>query len=176
MFTKLLSEAVKELKGEKIENTNDVLVKIAIDAYIPEEYIATSEERMVAYKRISALEDDESVMKLKRELIDVYGNIPNEVLSLMEVSLVRKLAQKLNAVEIISFGAEIDIIFDKKESITDNEFIVDSVYKLRFDCTIDFSNKPMIKFSKEKTCRENFEIVKKFLIETLKLKNKSKKN
>ena len=34
---------------------DDVLVKIAIDAYIPEDYIATSEERMVAYKRISSI-------------------------------------------------------------------------------------------------------------------------
>ncbi len=172
MFTKLLAEAVKELKGEKIENTNDVLVKIAIDAFIPEEYIATSEERMVAYKRISALDDEASVEKLKLDFVNSFGNIPKEVLSLIDVALVRKLAQKLSAVEIISFGSEIDIIFDKKESITTSEVILDAVYKFRLDCSIEITDRPMIKFYKEKTCRENFEQMKKFLLETRKIQEK----
>ena len=172
MFTKLLAEAVKELKGEKIENTNDVLVKIAIDAFIPEEYIATSEERMIAYKRISALEDEASVEKLKCELTNSFGQIPKEVQSLIDVALVRKLAQKLSAVEIISFGSEIDIIFDKKESITTSEVILDAVYKFRLSCAIEIMDKPMIKFYQEKTCRENFEVMKRFLLETRKIQEK----
>lgn len=168
MFTKLLNEAVKELKGEKIENTNDVLVKIALDAYIPDEYIATSEERMIAYKRISALESIESVEKLKAELLSSYGTIPPQVLSLIDIALVRKLAQKLCATEIVSLGAEIDIIFDKKESIISSEIVTESIYKFRMNCSIDVSSKPMIKFNKERTCRENFEIMKKFLLTTKK--------
>lgn len=172
MFTKLLAEAVKELKGEKIENSNDCAVKIAIDAYIPDEYIATSEERMVAYKRISALVSVEEVQKIKKELVDSYGKIPSEVESLIDIAFVRKLCQKLGAVEIISFGNEIDIIFDKKEKITESEIIAEAVYKFRLNCAIDIINKPMIKFSKEKTCRENFEVMKKFLILTLNLCDK----
>lgn len=176
MFTKLLAQAVKELRGEKIENTNDVLVKIAIDAFIPEEYIATSEERMIAYKRISALEDMQGVESLKLELLNNYGKIPNEVLSLIDVALVRKLAQKLEAVEIISYGAEIDIIFDKKESIIESEVIAEAVYKFRMNCAIDVSDKPMIKFNKERLCRENFEQMKKFLLETRKIQEKTDEN
>ena len=172
MFTKLLNEAIKELKGEKIENSNDVMVKIAIDAFIPDEYIATSEERMIAYKRISALESVESVEKLKSELTSTYGKIPPEVLSLIDVALVRKLAQKLNAIEIVSFGNEIDIIFDKKESIIASEIVTDAIYKFRMNCSIDVTNKPMIKFNKEKTCRENFEVMKKFLLVTKKSREK----
>ena len=176
MFTKLLAEAVKELKGEKIENTNDVMVKIAIDAYIPEEYIATSEERMIAYKRISALESLQSVENLKMELFNAYGKIPNEVLSLIDVALCRKLAQKLNAIEIISFGEEIDIIFDKKESIIESEIVAEAVYRFRMNCAIDVTNRPMIKFNKERICRENFNEMKRFLLETRKIQDKREKN
>ena len=172
MFNKLLAEAVKELKGEKIENTNDVLVKIAIDAYIPDEYIATSEERMIAYKRISGLSSFEETEKLKAELEETYGKIPNEVLSLIDVSLVRKLAQKLCATEIISYGAEIDIIFDKKESITSSEVLAEAIYKFRMNCAIDTITKPMIKFNKERTCRENFDVMKEFLLLTKKISEK----
>lgn len=176
MFTKLLAEAVKELKGEKIENTNDCMIKIAIDAYIPEEYIATSEERMVAYKRISALDSLENLDKLKQELEQLYGDLPPAVQSLMDVAFVRKLAQKLSAVEIISFGNEIDIIFDKKERITESEIIAEAVYKFRMNCVIDVSSKPMIKFEKEPTCRGNFEIMKKFLLVCQKISEKLNEN
>lgn len=172
MFTKLLAEAVKELKGEKLENTNDCLVKIAIDAFIPDEYIATSEERMVAYKRISALETQESVDGIKSELKNIYGEIPKEVLSLIDIAFVRKLAQKLSAVEIISFGNEIDIIFENKESILDSEIIAEAVYKFRMECSIDVTNKPMIRFDKGRICRENFETLKKFLLLTQKISEK----
>lgn len=172
MFNKLLAEAVKELKGEKIENTNDVLVKIAIDAYIPDEYIATSEERMIAYKRISGLSSFEETEKLKAELEEAYGKIPNEVLSLIDVSLVRKLAQKLCATEIISYGAEIDIIFDKKESITSSEVLAEAIYKFRMNCALETITKPMIKFNKERTCRENFDVMKEFLLLTKKISEK----
>ncbi len=164
MFSKLLNEAVKELRGEKVENTNDVMVKIALDAYIPDEYIATSEERMVAYKRISALESIESLEKLKQELFELYGELPKQVLSLMDIALVRKLAQKLCASEIISFGEEINIIFDKKERIIESETLAEMIYKFRMNCSIDVSSKPMIKFNKERTCRENFEVMKNFLL------------
>ncbi len=172
MFSKLLNEAVKELRGEKIENTNDVMVKIAIDAYIPDEYIATSEERMVAYKRISALDSTENVEKLKLELSESYGKLPKEVLSLIDVALVRKLAQKLCAVEILSFGNEVYIVFDKKENIIESELLADMIYRFRMNCSIDVSAKPMIKFAKEKTCRENFEIAKEFLLTANKYKEK----
>lgn len=176
MFSKLLNEAVKELRGEKIENTNDVMVKIAIDAYIPDEYIATSEDRMIAYKRISALESTESVEKLKKELSELYGELPKEVLSLIDVALARKLAQKLCATEIVSFGNEVYIIFDKKENIIDSELLADMIFKFRMNCSIDVSSKPMIKFTKEKTCRENFEIMKEFLLTANKYKEKQEKS
>lgn len=176
MFTKLLAEAVKELKGEKIENSNDVMVKIAIDAFIPDEYIATSEDRMIAYKRISAISSIEEIEKIKKELVEAYGKIPVQVESLIDVAFTRKLAQKLNAIEILSFGAEVDIIFDKKERITESELIAEAVYKFRMNCSIDVTNKPMIKFLKEKTCRENFEVLKKFLLLTQKLDKKFGEN
>jgi transcription-repair coupling factor (superfamily II helicase) len=176
MYSKLLSEAIKEIRGEKVEKLNDVLVKIAIDAYIPEDYIATSEERMIAYKRISSLSSQEESEKLKLELISNYGQLPNVVLSLMEIALVRKMAQSFGAVEISSIGAEVSIIFDEKEKITESEVFGEAIYKFRMNCKIDMSSRPMITFAGERLCRENFEQMKKFLLLCLKIKSKFEEN
>ena len=164
MYAKLLADTVKELMGEKISEEKDVAVRVAVDSYIPEEYISTSEDRMVAYKRISSVESLEDCQKLTQELNSVYGKVPSVVSNLISVSLVRKLAGKISAIEVHSYGAEVDIIFEKSTDITSNEEIAEAIYKFRMNCTIDLSSKPMIKFKSERLCSENFELVKKFLI------------
>lgn len=164
MYAKLLSDAVKELRGEKVEEIKDVLVKVAVDAYVPDTYVATSEDRMVVYKRISAIDSTEAMEKLKLELKETYGNIPSEVSSLMEIALVRQLARRVGAVEVSSLGAEVSLIFDQKEKITENNVIGEAVYKFRMQCVLDLSNRPTIKFKNNKLCRENFEELKKFLL------------
>ena len=173
MYAKLLAEAVKELKGEKVEEKKDVLVKVAIDAYVPDTYISTSEERMIAYKRISAVDSIENAEKLKRELSETYGKVPDVVVSLISIALARQTAQKIGANAIVSSGAEVDIVFDNKTDIMASDFLGDAIYKFRMECSIDLSNQPMIRFYKERLCRENFEQAKKFLMVAASLKDKN---
>ena len=176
MYAKLLSDAVKELRGEKVEEIKDVLVKVAVDAYVPDTYVATSEDRMVVYKRISEINSTEALEKLKLELKDTYGTIPAPVSNLMEVALVRQLAKKISASEILSFGAEVDLIFDEKEKITESNILGETIYKFRMQCSLDLSGKPTIRFKNEKLCRENFEELKKFLLTANKIMQNQCKN
>ena len=164
MYTRMLADAIKEIKGEKVEEQKDVLVKVALDAYVPDTYISTSEERMIAYKRISVLDSVEAVEKLKVEMNSTYGAVPKEVLSLMKISLARQLAKKLYASEIVSFGAEVDIVFDDSSKITSSAAIGEAIFKSRANCSVDLSAKPMIKFYKNRLCSENFEQVIQFLL------------
>lgn len=164
MYSKLLAECIKELKGEKIDTQKDVLVKVALDAYVPDTYISTSEERMIAYKRISAVDSIEAVEKLKVELENTYGKIPVQTQSLISIALVRQLAGKIGAVEVRSFGGEVQLIFEDVETITSNEIIGDAIFKCRMNCALDMSKEPMIKFSKHPLCRDNFEDLKQFLL------------
>lgn len=164
LYIKLLGEAVKELSGETKQESEDVMVKVAIDAYVPDTYVATSEERMVVYKQISAISSIEQQEKVKLELKDVYGEIPRPVENLIKISLARQLAKKLCATEIISFGAEVSLVFDSKKKITENAVLGEAIYKFRMACSLDFSDKPKIKFEKERLASQNFEELLKFLL------------
>lgn len=176
MYSKLLSETISELKGEKYQTKKDVLVRVAIDAYVPDTYVATSEDRMVVYRRISGVENLEMVEKLKTELFDTYGEIPKVVLNLIDIALVRKLASKLGAIEVSSLGAEVDIVFEKREDITENEVIGESIFSLKGICSLDFSTRPLLKFIKNRLCSENFKDTRKFLLETQKVMSKITNN
>jgi len=164
LYSRMLSDAIKELKGEKIDSKKDVLIKVALDAYVPDTYVATSEDRMVVYKRISTVDSIESIEKLKSELVSVYGEIPKVVLSLIDISLVRQLASKLGAIEVSSFGAEVDIVFENATDITTNSDLAETIFKFRMSCSIDLSSRPLIKFVKNRLCSENFAVLKKFLL------------
>ena len=172
MYAKLLSDAIKELKGEKVEEERDVLVKVAVDAYVPDTYVSTSEERMIVYKRISAVDSIEAAEKLKVELFETYGKIPPVVLALIGIALARQTAKKIGATQIVSNGAEVDIIFDDKSKIVESNVIGEAVYKFRMNCALDMSVVPQIRFYKERLCSENFEQVKKFLLLAASLEDK----
>ena len=86
------------------------------------------------------------------------------------------MAQKLGAVEISSIGAEVSIIFDKKEKITESEILGEAIYKFRMNCKIDMSSRPMITFASERLCRGNFGEMKKFLLMAMKIKAKFEEN
>ena len=164
MFMRLLSDAIKELKGEKVKEEKEVQVKISINAFVPESYVATSEERMVVYKRISSVDSLEKAEILKNELKQNYGAIPVEVQNLIDIALVRKLAEKIGASQVISQGKSVFIVFDEKESLLSNQNIVEMVYKFRMQCAIDNNTKPSIRFDKMDGVADNFEAVKHFLL------------
>ena len=90
--------------------------------------------------------------------------------------MVRKMAQKLGAIEISSMGADVSIIFDDKEKITESEILGEAIYKFRMNCKIDMSSRPMITFAGERLCRDNFEQMKKILHLAMKIKAKIEEN
>ncbi len=106
MYLKLLSEAVAEEKGEKPEKIRECLVDIQIDAHIPENYIASLNQRLDVYRKIMFVEKDEDKLDLIDELIDRYGEPPKAVLGLIEVSLLRNKAARLGITEISQKNAQ----------------------------------------------------------------------
>lgn len=171
LYSKLLSDAVKQLRGEKVEEETDVLVKVALDAYIPDSYIGVSEDRMIAYKRISSVESEQDIQKLTLELVSSFGKVPEVVLNLIDISFVRKLARRVGASEILSEGSEVNLVFDTGEKITGDPDLAESIFKFRQGCSIDLSGRPKVRFNKFNQTKENFELLKKFLINLVGRKN-----
>ena len=91
LYMKLLNEAVLEEKGEKKEKRPECTVDLNINAYIPESYIKTAGQRIEAYKKIALIENDEDYRDIIDELLDRYGNVPQPVSDLIQISYIRVL-------------------------------------------------------------------------------------
>lgn len=101
LYVKLLNQAIAAEKGEQAPpDKADCLVDIAVDAYIPEQYIPDAAGRIEAYKRIAAIANAEDASDVLDELIDRYGEPPGSVSGLVDISLARVAAAAAGINEI----------------------------------------------------------------------------
>ncbi|MBQ4465923.1 MAG: transcription-repair coupling factor, partial [Oscillospiraceae bacterium] len=100
MYMSMLNEAIAEVKGEKLPQAATCTVDIQIEAYIPEEYIASSASRIEMYRKIATVRDEHDEDELIGELLDRYGEPPKAILGLIKVSLLRNSAAALGITEI----------------------------------------------------------------------------
>ena len=102
MYIKLLGDAVREEKGEQAPDIEerDCLVDVQVQAHIPDEYIESLSNRLDAYRRIADIRSKEDSRDVIDELLDRYGDIPQSVMGLIDIALVRNRAAGMGIYEI----------------------------------------------------------------------------
>ncbi len=105
MYTKLLEETIREMKGERIEEEVETSMNLGVDIYIPKTYIGDENLRMTFYKKIASARDDHRLEQIRNELRDRFGAVPANVENLLHFVRVKKFAQQLGVVSIVREGA-----------------------------------------------------------------------
>ncbi|MCH5321505.1 MAG: transcription-repair coupling factor [Eubacterium sp.] len=165
MYLKLLEEAVAMEKGElKEEETEEkeCLIDVAIDAHIPEDYIASTAHRLSMYKRIANIKNDEDANDVYDELTDRFGQPPSAVWGLIEIALLRNTAIGLNITEVIQRNGS--LLFYSKDVDIKTAAILNAFMKGRV--TLSAGKKPYIAVrlsnneSNLETLRETLKLMK----------------
>ncbi len=84
LYCRLLDEAVRELKGEKIQKPPEVKMEFDLDIYIPQSYVADSQQRVEIYRKLSEAKSVEEIDKIEAELSDRFGKTKREVKDLLD--------------------------------------------------------------------------------------------
>ena len=105
MYTKLLEEAIRELKGEKIEEEVETSMNLGIDIYIPHEYIGDENVRMMFYKKIASANGDARLEEIRNEMRDRFGALPRNVENLLRFIQIKRFAQTIGVISIVREGA-----------------------------------------------------------------------
>lgn len=93
MYCMLLEQAVKEKKGETYVPPIEVTVDIKADAYIPQSYVEYEQQRIDLYKKIATIENMDDYLDLQGEFIDRFGDIPQSVQNLLDISYIKSLCR-----------------------------------------------------------------------------------
>ncbi len=94
LYSKILKE---EITGEQ-QFTAELDIKSG--AYIPESYIESSAGRMDCYKQIAEIRSVEDYKRVLRSMEDNYGQVPDEVLNLLIIAVLKSYAAKFNVKKI----------------------------------------------------------------------------
>jgi transcription-repair coupling factor (superfamily II helicase) len=105
MYTKLLDEAIRELKGEKIEEEVETSMNLGVDIYIPHDYIGDENVRIMFYKKIASASTDARLEEIRSEMRDRFGALPNNVEQLLHFIQVKRFAQSIGVISIVREGA-----------------------------------------------------------------------
>ncbi|SER17079.1 transcription-repair coupling factor [Piscibacillus halophilus] len=120
LYSQMLNDAIKAKKeGKTYEETKpfEVEMSLDLDAYIPSEYITDEAQKIEMYKQIQAVEEIQDIYNLKDELLDRFGEYPQEVEDLLQVSRIRLLAKKERIKTIDERKNKIEMIMEEEESL-----------------------------------------------------------
>ncbi len=106
LYLRMIGEAVNDFRGEVADGQTELRLEIPVDARIPEHYIDSERLRLEAYQKLSAAAGpasaDGRIDLVLEELVDRYGEAPEEVQNLVRISKLRRLAQHAGLSDVVA--------------------------------------------------------------------------
>lgn len=97
LYTKLLEEAVAELKGEKLQRLPDTKLEGSLNLYLPEDYVDVKQHKVDIYRRLSDCQRLDDIEALREEVIDRFGRLPKAAAQLFDAAGLRLVAAMTGA-------------------------------------------------------------------------------
>ncbi|MFD1465868.1 transcription-repair coupling factor [Lapidilactobacillus mulanensis] len=113
LYSQMLNDAVKKKQHEKVVPVSNAELKLAIDAYLPSNYVDDSRQKIEIYKRVRQIENVPQLEEIQADLIDRFGDYPHEVENLLSVGQLKLLADQIQLEQIKQEPGSIQIIFSK---------------------------------------------------------------
>ncbi|HEP1495137.1 TPA: transcription-repair coupling factor [Streptococcus pyogenes] len=90
MYSQLLEQAIASKQGKTtVRQKGNTEINLQIDAYLPDDYIADERPKIDIYKRIREIQSREDYLNLQDELMDRFGEYPDQVAYLLEIALLK---------------------------------------------------------------------------------------
>ena len=117
LYTSMLENAVKELKGEAGAERPTTQLNLGIALRIDENYIAEENQRLRLYKKIAGAESEKAIADLRAEMEDRYGSLPDATVYLLEAASLRLECEQMGVGQIDRKRAELQVRFTENAAI-----------------------------------------------------------
>ncbi|SFB22798.1 MULTISPECIES: transcription-repair coupling factor [unclassified Bacillus (in: firmicutes)] len=115
LYSQMLKEAIEERKGDiKPRQASKVEIDLVIDAYIPDSYIKDGHQKIEMYKRFRGIQTLEEVEELQKEMLDRFGEYPDEVSYLFQIAELKVYAA-ITGVELVKQTKDEVVILSSEE-------------------------------------------------------------
>lgn len=114
LYTQMLNTAIAKKQGKKVQAKTDAEINLEIEAYLPTEYIEDARQKIEIYKRIGQFENLEQYREVQTDLIDRFGDYPQEVANLLEIGLLKMYADLALIEKIKQTGNKVTVLLAEK--------------------------------------------------------------
>src|SRR5215469_6691098 len=100
LYTQMLEQAVRELKGEVAAEEAAIQLNLGLNIRIPADYIKEENQRLRMYKRVAGVETESQLNDVRAELSDRYGPPPLSVRNLLEYAVLKLQAMAVGVTTV----------------------------------------------------------------------------
>ncbi|GGK01119.1 transcription-repair-coupling factor [Lentibacillus kapialis] len=119
MYSQMLKDAIEARKSGKELDEIETLepeLSLSLEAYIPDTYIDDEKQKIDMYKQFQSITSSEGMTDLRDELIDRFGDYPEEVANLFVVSSLKRQAKYQRVESISEKPKKIEVIVSQNRS------------------------------------------------------------
>lgn len=100
LYVRLLDEAIREARGEIVEEARDPALELGVDASLPSEFVPEETDRLAYYRRLGAARTADEVEEIRRELQERFGPLPHAARALLAAVRLRTVARSVSVASI----------------------------------------------------------------------------
>jgi transcription-repair coupling factor (superfamily II helicase) len=117
MYCRLLQDAMREMSGEPAPPAPpEVKIEIAVEAYLPSEYVADGPTRIEIYQELSGVASIAALVEIEKSLVDRFGPIPLTTGALLALVRIKFAARTMGIVRVaINDAGELSLYFEGEE-------------------------------------------------------------
>ena len=107
LYMRMVGEAVNDYKTgiiDKVEEVHECKVELPINAHLAESYVPGERLRLDLYRRLADVAKPTDVQSIREELLDRFGELPEEANALLAVAQLRALAKSHGIREVVATG------------------------------------------------------------------------
>jgi len=112
LYMRMVGEAVSDYKAgimEGQEEEHECKVELPINAHLSDVYVPGERLRLDLYRRLADVKSDVDVEAIRQELMDRFGELPEEATALLSVARIRARAKRNGIREIVVTGRNLRI-------------------------------------------------------------------
>ena len=144
MYLRILNEEVERLKGNLIEEEEEILDEkpfIEVSTHISDKYADSEDLKIEIHKKINAISNYESFVKVKKELTDRFGTLNDDIIIYMLEELFQVNAKKKGIFKVEQKPDKITLYFNKETSEkVDGLDLLEKVFKIDSSIDIKYIN------------------------------------
>ena len=146
LYTEMMQNAVRELKGEEVTPDIEPEIRLGISAYFPDDYIPDVNQRLFFYKRLASLSNPLELEEIKEEIHDRFGPYGAAVANLFQVMNLRSVLKEFLVQQISASDGRVFLLFHAQSPVKIEKLLElinkrNSRFRLAPDGRLSFSPK-----------------------------------